>query len=234
MEDIIARFAKDGGRRRLLLHACCAPCSTACLDVLTRYFDVTVLFYNPNITEEDEYAKRLAEEKRLIGLLNEEIRKEREEADAEDRSGLRTEIGILDARYDPASFLAAAKGLESAPEGGERCKKCFTLRLSEAARVARTGEVAGAFGQGAVETEPFDCFTTTLTLSPLKNADLLNEIGEAAAVREGVMFLPSDFKKRDGYLRSIEMSKTYDLYRQDYCGCIYSKAERTCAKCRAC
>lgn len=206
MDEIVAGLEKEGVRKRLLLHACCAPCSTSCLELLTRFFDVTVLFYNPNITEEAEYRKRLEEEKRLIGLFNDAL--------------LRTPIQILESRYDPEAFFAVAKGYESAPEGGERCRRCFTLRLEEAARVAAT--------------TPFDFFTTTLTISPLKNADLLNEIGQAAGAAYGVPFLPSDFKKKDGFLRSIQLSEQFDLYRQDYCGCIYSKAERSCAKCRAC
>lgn len=262
MDEIVAGLEKEGVRKRLLLHACCAPCSTSCLELLTRFFDVTVLFYNPNITEEAEYRKRLEEEKRLITLFNQEIlREESQMVDAKDHGmteGLsagetqaavlpdkRTSIQILESRYDPEAFFAVAKGYESAPEGGERCRRCFTLRLEEAARVAASGRVspdAPAHGEGepsdaAGNTEsvcPFDFFTTTLTISPLKNADLLNEIGQAAGAAYGVPFLPSDFKKKDGFLRSIQLSEQFDLYRQDYCGCIYSKAERSCAKCRAC
>lgn len=227
MDEIVAQMRAAGVRKRLLLHACCAPCSSACLELLTLIFDVTVLFYNPNITEDQEYRRRLEEEKRLIGILNERIAAN--EAFADDAKGIlgdtdlrRTKINILEARYDPESFFAIAKGYENAPEGGDRCRRCFTLRLNEAARVA------------ADPARPFDYFTTTLTISPLKKADLLNEIGRAAAARHGVAFLPSDFKKGNGYLRSIQLSEEYNLYRQDYCGCVYSRAERACAKRRAC
>ena len=198
MDDIVARMQEAGGRRRLLLHACCAPCSSACLELLVQFFDVTVLFYNPNITEAAEYTRRLEEEKRLIAWFNEKVQ--------------HTQIAIRDVRYDPETFLAAVKGLEQEPEGGRRCRACFTLRLNEAAAQAAEGG--------------FDCFTTTLTISPLKNADLLNDIGKQAAEVHGVMFLPSDFKKKNGYQRSIELSKECSLYRQDYCGCVFSKAQR--------
>ena len=201
MEETIARLQEAGERKRLLLHACCAPCSTYCLETLVPHFDVTVLFYNPNITETEEYEKRLAEEKRLIAIFNDRYR-----------------VRILEARHDPEAFFAVARGLEKEPEGGERCRRCFTLRLNEAARVAKDAD--------------FDFFTTTLTISPLKNADMLNEAGQQAAGRYGVPFLPSDFKKKNGFRRSVELSEAYGLYRQDYCGCVYSKAERSCAKCR--
>ena len=200
MDDIVEALQKAGVRKRLLLHVCCAPCSSYCLELLTQFFDVTVLFYNPNITEENEYTRRLEEEKRLITLLNERFAAER------------GEIHILEARHDPEAFLATAKGLEQEPEGGERCKRCFTLRLDEAARVAKENG--------------FDYFTTSLTISPLKNADVLNETGCAAGEQYGVPFLPSDFKKKNGFKRSVELSEEYDLYRQDYCGCVFSKAAR--------
>ena len=262
MDEIVAGLEKEGARKRLLLHACCAPCSTSCLELLTRFFDVTVLFYNPNITEEAEYRRRLEEEKRLIGIFNDALLRTGPGADdcgthrgaeglspGETQAAVlpdkRTAIQILESRYDPEAFFAVAKGYESAPEGGERCRRCFTLRLEEAARVAASGCVSPeAPAHGGVGTSdatgnteslrPFDFFTTTLTISPLKNADLLNEIGQAAGAAYGVPFLPSDFKKKDGFLRSIQLSEQFDLYRQDYCGCIYSKAERSCAKCRAC
>ena len=205
MDEIVARLQAEGRRPRLLLHACCAPCSTYCLELLTQFFDVTVLFYNPNITEAEEYRKRLEEEQRLIEIFNRKLTD--------------TAIEISESRYDPETFFAMAKGLEKEPEGGERCRQCFTLRLNEAARVAAA--------------QSFDFFTTTLTISPLKNADVLNEIGQAAGEACGVPFLPSDFKKKNGFLRSTQLSEELDLYRQDYCGCVYSKAERSCAKCRA-
>ena len=198
---------------RLLLHACCAPCSSYCLEYLRNYFDLTVFYYNPNITEDVEYRKRVAEQKRLIGKLNEQT----EDAGNGQvwQSGemkKHCEIKIMEGAYDPARFYEIAKGLEQCPEGGERCFCCYELRLRESARVA--GE------------QCFDYFTTTLTISPLKNAARLNEIGERLGAEYGVAYLPSDFKKRNGYKRSIELSKEYHLYRQDYCGCVYSRMER--------
>ena len=212
----MSSLSAQGVRKRLLLHVCCAPCSSACLELLTVFFDVTVLFYNPNITEETEYTRRLEEEKRLIAAFNANIAKNlplgREDVRVNVPEGKRTPIAVIEGRYDPEAFLEAAKGLEDAPEGAERCEKCFTLRLSEAARVAAQGDANG----------PFDFFTTTLTISPLKNADVLNAIGQEAARKAGTVFLPSDFKKKNGFLRSTQLSEQYDLYRQDYCGCVYS------------
>ncbi len=182
---------------RLLLHACCAPCSSYCLEYLRDYFDLTVFYYNPNITEDVEYRKRVAEEKRLIVALN---------------TQRCARIKMIEGDYDSADFYEIARGLEQCPEGGERCFRCYELRLRESARVAKELQ--------------FDYFTTTLTISPLKNADKLNEIGERLGEEYGVAFLPSDFKKRNGYKRSIELSKEYHLYRQDYCGCVYSRMER--------
>lgn len=209
-----------GRRPRLLMHVCCAPCSSSCLVQVRDDFDISVFFYNPNITEQDEYEKRLQEEKRLVLELNETqqgcIQQSCIEQSCIEQSSLQkggqNEIQIIEGDYEPNLFLTAAKGYEKDPEGGERCKLCFELRLRETARVAAE--------QG------FDFFTTSLTLSPLKNAALLNEIGEKAGEAAGVKFLPSDFKKKDGYLLSLKLSKEHDLYRQDYCGCIYSKAER--------
>ena len=201
LDAFIEDFQKKGEYPKLLLHACCAPCSSYCMEFLRNYFDVTVFFYNPNITEEAEYRKRVLEEKRLIGEYNKlEGRK----------------IEIMEGEYKPSDFFEAVRGLEDCREGGERCRKCFELRLSETARVARDNG--------------FDFFTTTLTISPLKNADVLNEVGEAAGEAVGIAFLPSDFKKKEGYKRSIELSKEYGLYRQDYCGCSFSKAQRELEK----
>lgn len=185
------------GKKKLLLHSCCAPCSSYVLESLRSHFAITVLYYNPNITRRQEYDMRMAEQKRLI-----------EEMNGEAPSFIALEAG----RYEPEVFFAAAKGLEQLPEGGERCFRCYELRLRETARLA--GE------------KGFDYFTTTLTISPLKNADKLNEIGERLAVQYGVPFLPSDFKKKDGYKRSVELSEHYGLYRQDYCGCIFSEKEQ--------
>lgn len=185
--------------RRLFLHSCCAPCSSYCLEYLRQYFDITVFYYNPNITFPEEYRHRVEEQKRLIGEMNARP----------DSCG---RISFVEGAYEPARFLEAARGLEDCPEGGERCFACYALRLSEAARTAAEGG--------------YDYFTTTLSISPLKNAGKLNAIGEAAGERYGVRYLPSDFKKKGGYQRSIELSREYGLYRQDYCGCVFSKAER--------
>lgn len=193
----------DVQRPRLLLHACCAPCSSYCLEYLRDYFNLTVFYYNPNITEDVEYRKRVEEERRLIGMLNTQM---------DDLTEPHAEIKIIEGDYDPASFYEITKGLESCPEGGERCFRCYELRLRASARAAKELQ--------------FDYFTTTLTISPLKNAAKLNEIGERLGEEYGVAFLPSDFKKRNGYKRSIELSKEYHLYRQDYCGCVYSRMER--------
>ena len=195
MEKIVAGF--QGERKSLLLHSCCAPCSSAVLEKLQEIFDITVFFYNPNITEDVEYRKRVEEQKRLIGEFS--------------AKNSNHPIHIIEGEYDPSLFYAMAKGLEQCPEGGQRCFRCFELRLEKTAQVAKEGD--------------YDFFTTTLTISPLKNAAKLNEIGEEMAQKYEVSFLPSDFKKKEGYKRSIELSKEYDLYRQNYCGCIYSKVE---------
>lgn len=185
----------NGTHPSLLLHACCAPCSSYVLEYLNRYFDITVFFYNPNITELDEYTRRADEIKRLIS----ELKPERE-------------IKLKYGKYDPERFFELAKGHENEPEGGERCMRCYRLRLSEAAQAAASGG--------------FDYFTTTLSISPHKNAQALNEIGAELARETGVNYLFSDFKKKNGYKTSCELSAVYGLYRQDYCGCIYSKNQR--------
>ncbi|MBP5415393.1 MAG: epoxyqueuosine reductase QueH [Lachnospiraceae bacterium] len=199
MESIISSL--DGRVPNLLLHSCCAPCSSACLEVLTPHFNVTRLYYNPNITDASEYDHRLDEEKRYIETLNNNR--------GFDNGNAFHPISMIDARYEPDEFFEAVKGYEDCPEGGDRCFICYELRLRE---VAITAHAHG-----------FDYFTTTLTLSPLKNCDKLNEIGQRLSKEYGVLFLPSDFKKKDGYKRSIQLSNDYDLYRQNYCGCIFSK-----------
>ena len=176
------------GRPRLLLQACCGPCSSYVLEYMTRFFDVTVLFYNPNIRPEAEYEKRLVTLKQLLAAM------------PMDHPPVLMEPG-----WRGEEFMDAVRGLEHEPEGGERCPVCFRLRLEETAKTAAE--------QG------FDWFGTTLTVSPHKNAPLINAIGEDLAAKYGVKWLPSDFKKRSGYLRSIQLSKEYGLYRQDYCGC---------------
>lgn len=195
MEKIIAGLS--GQRRSLLLHSCCAPCSSAVLEKLQEIFEITVFYYNPNISERTEYRKRVEEQKRLIESFNQKSPK--------------FPIKIIDGDYEPQEFYKIAKGLETCPEGGERCFKCYALRLEKTAQLAKQGD--------------YDYFTTTLTISPLKNAGKLNEIGEEMALKYETTFLPSDFKKKEGYKRSIELSKEYDLYRQNFCGCVFSKAE---------
>ena len=180
---------------RLFLHSCCAPCSSYVLEYLRPFFEITVFYYNPNISMDEEYRKRVAEQKRLIAAYNEQLVSA-------------YPIMIVEGDYEPERFFEIARGLEHCPEGGERCFACYELRIRKTSQKAAEGG--------------FDYFTTTLTISPLKNAEKLNEIGERLAEESGVKWLPSDFKKRGGYQRSIELSKEYDLYRQNYCGCIYS------------
>ena len=204
MEKIAAQLDHRG---RLLLHSCCAPCSSTCLVALLPYFDITCYYYNPNITEKDEYYKRYAELEKLARLLNEEYEP-------------CCPIKVMDGGYDPETFIgmAVSEGLTDCPEGGRRCELCFNMRLSKTLEVASAGF--------------FEYFTTTLTLSPLKNAKLINSIGFSLAERfsaEGEnhpMWLPSDFKKKNGFAKSVELSQKYGLYRQDYCGCIYSRRDR--------
>lgn len=191
LEQVIKGLQEGGRPPSLLLHSCCAPCSSYCLEYLSPYFAVTVFYYNPNITDREEYRRRADEQKRLTDMF--------------------PSVSFREGPYDPERFLRMAEGLEEAPEGGERCFRCYELRLREAVREAVRGG--------------FDYVTTTLSISPLKNAQKLNEIGRAAAKEQGACWLPGDFKKRDGYKRSIELSEVYQLYRQDYCGCLYSKKE---------
>ena len=181
---------------RLLLHSCCAPCSSYVLEYLSQYFAITVLYYNPNIYPEEEYHKRVEEQRRLIAELP-----------------TRNPVAFLEGSYVPEEFFSVAKGLEDVPEGGERCRKCFRLRLEETAKLAAAGE--------------YDYYTTTLSISLLKDAMALNEIGQELATVYEVPYLPSDFKKRGGYQRSIELSREYELYRQNFCGCVYSMRDAT-------
>ena len=199
MEDMLSGRTDGSSVHKVavLLHSCCAPCSSACIERLCDRCDVTVYYYNPNIGEEAEYLKRKEEQIRLIGAYNSE------------KKG-KYEIKILDADYDPESFNTMAVGLEDCPERGPRCHKCYELRMR------RTAEAA-------LKTGGFDFFATTLTLSPLKDSEAINRIGFKIEEETGMRYLPSDFKKRNGYLRSIELSKEYGLYRQNFCGCIYSK-----------
>nr|WP_319489626.1 epoxyqueuosine reductase QueH [uncultured Caproiciproducens sp.] len=178
----------------LLLHACCAPCSSYVLEYLSNYFDITIFYYNPNISPSEEYRKRVAEVKRLIAALP-----------------VKHPVSFQEGGYDTERFFALARGREDEPEGGERCFACYDLRLREAAQAAKAGG--------------FAYFTTTLSISPYKNAEKLNQIGASLEKEYGVRYLYSDFKKQNGYKRSIELSAEYDLYRQDYCGCVFSKAK---------
>ena len=196
LEQTIAAECVDGRRPTLLLHACCAPCSSYVLEFLSKQFEITLFFYNPNISPEEEYRFRERELCRLV-----------------DDMGLSEHVKILHGAYEPERFEALAKGLEELPEGGSRCHACYRLRLSEAANAAKAGG--------------FDFFTTTLSISPYKNAEWLNTIGAEEGDRVGVRYLFSDFKKKNGYRRSCELSATYGLYRQDYCGCVYSKRAKT-------
>lgn len=191
MDTLLARLENEKQVPRLLLHACCAPCSSYVLEYLSQYFHITVLFYNPNIEPEAEYRKREQEIERFINEMD-----------------FKYPVTLWKADYEPEKYEEAVKGLEKEPEGGSRCAVCFRLRLAMAAQYARVAN--------------FDYFTTTLSISPHKNAKLLNEIGAEMEAKYGAKFLPADFKKKNGYLRSIELSKEHDLYRQSFCGCIYS------------
>ena len=191
LDNKLKELTLNGSKPKLLLHCCCAPCSSYVLQYLHAYFDITLHFYNPNISPETEYNYRAEELKRLVAEL-----------------GLTDKIKFIFEDYDPAPFYDISKGLEDLPEGGERCFKCYCLRLQKSA------EVATANG--------FNYFTTTLSISPHKNADKLNEIGGKLAEKYSINYLYSDFKKKEGYKRSIQLSKEYDLYRLEYCGCRFS------------
>ena len=206
LDKITADIEASEKKPVLLLHVCCAPCSSYCLKYLTKYFKIVTDFYNPNIAPKEEFEKRAAEFERFVGEL------EKENLDApvdEFIAGIEVDINI--AEYDPERFYEMAKGLEDVPEGGERCFKCYRLRMEHAAKKAKE---VGA-----------DYFTTTLSISPLKNAQKINEIGEELSDIYGVKHLPSDFKKKEGYKQSVELSAKYNLYRQNYCGCVYSRGK---------
>ena len=194
LEKLIEKQQRDGHKPSLLLHSCCAPCSSYVLEYLAPYFNICDFYYNPNISPKKEYEDRKEELVRLISEME-----------------LSTQVSFLEGTYRPEDFFAMAKGLEDLPEGGERCFKCYEMRLRESAKIAKE--------QGA------EYFATTLTISPLKNAQKLNEIGEQLAEEYGVKYLPSDFKKKNGYKRSVELSAQYELYRQNYCGCVFSKLQ---------
>ena len=195
LDKTLEQLDKEAKVPTLLLHSCCAPCSSYVLEYLSHYFQITVFYYNPNIYPESEYTKRILEQQTLIGQMKS-----------------KHPISFMAGAYDKERFYAMAEGMETLKEGGARCMKCYELRLREAAEVAKKGN--------------FDYFTTTLSISPMKNAVKLNEIGMRLAEEYQVAYLLSDFKKKNGYKRSIELSKEYGLYRQDYCGCEFSKRER--------
>ena len=194
MLKLAGQLQKEGKVPRLLLHSCCAPCSSNCIAVLSKYFMVTVFYYNPNISSDEEYKKRVAEQIRFI-----------KEFDTPNK------VEFIEGDYEPDVFFKEVKGLEKEPEGGKRCFKCYELRLRKTAELAKA--------------EAYDYFTTTLTISPLKNSVKLNETGLKLQEEYGVNYLLSDFKKQEGYKRSIELSKEYGLYRQNYCGCVYSRQQ---------
>ncbi|MBQ8279275.1 MAG: epoxyqueuosine reductase QueH [Roseburia sp.] len=195
LEETITQHERAGEVPTLLLHSCCAPCSSYCLEYLSNYFRITVFYYNPNIYPEDEYRKRVEEQQRLIAQLP-----------------AKYSIAFVEGTFEKDRFYEVTKGYENCPEGGERCFKCYELRLEETAKLAKKMGM--------------DYFTTTLSISPLKNAEKLNEIGEKVGALYGVSHLSSDFKKKNGYKRSVELSNEYGMYRQYYCGCVYSKAQR--------
>lgn len=195
LEETIVRITEAGTVPTLFLHSCCAPCSSYCLEYLSEYFRITVFYYNPNIYPEEEYQKRVAEQKSFI-----------------ERLPAKYPISFVEGVYEKERFYEMAKGLEDEREGGERCFRCYELRLRESA------ELAKQMGM--------DYFTTTLSISPLKNAGKLNEIGDKLALEYGIKYLNSDFKKKNGYKRSVELSEEYGMYRQYYCGCVFSKRQR--------
>ena len=195
LDKTLEKLTKEERVPKLLLHSCCAPCSSFVLEYLSQYFEITVFYYNPNIYPESEYTKRIWEQQKLI-----------------DELPAKHPISFMAGPYDKERFYEMASGLEHVKEGGARCMKCYELRLREAAKIAKN---AG-----------FDYFTTTLSISPLKKAERLNEIGQRLGEEYEVEYLLSDFKKKNGYKRSIELSKIYGLYRQDYCGCEFSMENR--------
>lgn len=192
LDQLLEKTCSTHAVSKLLLHSCCAPCSSYVLEYLSQYFSITVYYYNPNIDSLAEYGKRVKEQEHLIARME-----------------TKHPIRLVSGAYEPEEFYRVSKGFEKEPEGGERCTRCFELRLREAAKVASAGN--------------YDYFTTTLSVSPLKDANRLNEIGERMGMEYQVKYLPSDFKKRDGYKQSVALSQKYGLYRQNYCGCVFSK-----------
>ena len=194
LEKTLEAIRREERVPTLLLHSCCGPCSSYVMEYLADFFRITVFYFNPNITDKEEYRKRAEEQRRLIERMNEK---------------LKYPVSVLEGEYDAHTFFEMAKGMEHLPEGGERCFHCYAMRLERTAAEAKK--------------RGMDYFTTTLSISPMKNAQKLNEIGGSMQETYGVSYLFSDFKKKNGYKRSIELSKEYGLYRQDYCGCVFSK-----------
>lgn len=192
LEKKLCEITKSGKTPSLLLHSCCAPCSSYVIEYMSQYFDVTVFYYNPNISDNDEYRKRVEEQKRFIGEFP-----------------AANKVSFIEGDYEPDVYFKNVKGLEKCEEGGERCFVCYKMRLEKTAKLAKELKL--------------DYFTTTLTISPLKKSAKLNEIGVGLAEKYGVEYLLSDFKKKEGYKRSIELSNEYGLYRQNYCGCVFSR-----------
>jgi predicted adenine nucleotide alpha hydrolase (AANH) superfamily ATPase len=195
LDNLINSLKEEGHIPTLQLHSCCAPCSSYVLEYLSQFFKITIFYYNPNISDEEEYYRRVEEQQKLMKQMP-----------------FKNPVDFILGSYQPELFYQIAKGLEQVPEGGERCFRCYELRLEETAKLAKE--------------RGYDYFTTTLSISPLKNAGKLNELGEKLSQYYNIPYLYSDFKKKNGYKRSIELSREYDLYRQDYCGCIYSKVEQ--------
>lgn len=195
LDKTLGDLAESGRVPSLFLHSCCAPCSSYVLEYLSGYFSITVFYYNPNIFPEEEYRRRVEEQKRLIAAMPSVY-----------------PVSFLEGNYEPERFFSGSKGMEQEPEGGKRCYFCYRLRLEEAA--------------GMASELGMDYFTTTLSISPLKNAFWLNQLGEELSAQYGVSYLYSDFKKKGGYQRSVQLSAQYGLYRQDFCGCVYSRWER--------
>lgn len=194
MEEIIEEVKKNGIKKRLLIHSCCGPCSSAVLEYLNNFFDIDIYFYNPNITINYEYQHRIVEQKEMLDKLEYDMQ-------------------VIEGEYNPEKdFFEKVKGLENAKEGGERCYVCYDLRIGATAKKAKA--------------EGYDFFTTVLSISPMKNVNYINEIGEKYSKEYEIPFLYADFKKKNRYLRSIQISKELDMYRQEYCGCIFSKIER--------
>ncbi|MBR1855152.1 MAG: epoxyqueuosine reductase QueH [Lachnospiraceae bacterium] len=196
LDQLIERIEAEGKVPTLLLHSCCAPCSSYCIEYLSQFFAITVFYYNPNIYPDEEYFHRVKEQQRFISEFP-----------------TKHPVSFIEGDFEKDRFYSeVAKGLEKEPERGARCTKCFELRLGETAKRAAA--------------EGMDYFATTLTISPMKDVELLNSIGTAMGERYGVEYLATEFRKKNGYLRSTQISKEYDMYRQDYCGCVYSKVER--------